>query len=294
MSDVSSTVTTANDAVLAAAVNRAIIQEARSRLVIADKIGIYPLAEGETSIVVPNFDALSMGAYATENANADAVAVTTNGATITASLATLDFLIPDKLKGSAYGSLTQSAIENAGRGCADYLEKAIHALHVGFSVVKGTTGVALSLASCRAAVAAFELADPQLSAPGTSFSGGAFYLNPKQISELRSEIGNSGSTIFAQATATEIYEAAKNGMPNLAAHLMGFPVFSTTAIVTDGTDYHGALMSPAAYGLAIKYLANYEFFRDVAKRSDRHAFTSFFGVAEVKDAWGIELISVVA
>lgn len=292
MADTSSTVTTANDAVHAAGVNVTLIREARSKLVIADKIMSFQFDEGETSRVIPSFQALAMGAYSTENANADAVAVTTDGATVTAAIGTVDFLIPDKLKGSTYASFSAQALANAGRAAAEYVEKAIHALHAGFSVVKGTTGTALSIQSMRQAVAALEAADPMLDAEGTTFSGPAFYLNPKQVLDLRDEIGNSASSLFSQASETEIMNAANAGMSGLVGRFAGFPVFSTTAIVTDGTDYHGALIVPSAYCIGVKYLANYEFFRDVAKRSDRHAITSYFGVVEAKDAWGIELISV--
>ena len=292
MADTSSTVTTANDAVIAAGTNVTLIQEARSNLVIADKVMSFMFEEGETSRVIPSFQALAMAAYSTENANADAVAVTTDGSTVTAALATVDFLIPDKLKGSSYNSFSAQALANAGRAAADYVEKAIHALHVGLSVVKGTTGNSLSVASMREAIASLEGADPMQNAEGTSFSGPAFYLHPTQILQLRTEIGSSASAIFTQASATEIMDAANNGRRGLIGAFHGIPVFSTTAIVTDGTDLHGALIVPSAYCLGVKYLANYEFFRDVAKRSDRHAITSYFGVVEVKDAWGVELISV--
>lgn len=291
MADAVSTITTSNDVVINAAINEEIIQEARDALVVGDKIALYPLPEnGPRAITVPAFQALTMVDYSTEGSNNDSEAVTTDGVTITAALGALDVEISDLLKGSAAGSFGPQVIAHMGRAAAQYYERKIAALNVGFSVVKGTTGVALSLANVRSAIVALRAANPMMTAPGTSFSGMFFNLHPTQVGQLMEEIATSGSTAWAAPGQADLLDAGNRR--GLVGKLYGIPVYESTANITDGTDHHGALMVPGALGAAIKFLARYEFDRSTASREDRHALTSFFGVAEIKDVWGVELISV--
>lgn len=292
MADTASTVTTANDVLVNAAISEEIIQEARDALVMGNKIALFGLPmEGPRAITVPAWQALTMVDYSTEGSNNDSVAATTDGVTITAALGTLDVEIPDLLKGSAYGAFGAQTIAHMGRAAAQYFERKVAALNVGFSAVYGTTGVALTLANCRSAIAALQAANPMLTAPGTSFVGPYFSFHPKQIADLREEAATSAAASFSQPSQSEMLNGAipLNGF---VGNLYGIPVYQTTANITDGTDHHGALLVPGAIGAAVKFLAKYEFYRSTATREDRHALTSFFGVAEIKDAWGVELISI--
>jgi hypothetical protein len=292
MADTVSTVTTANDVLVNAAIEEAIIQEARDALVMGDKIALFSLSmEGPRAITVPAWQALTMVDYSTEGSNNDSAATTTDGVTITAALGTLDVEIADLLKGSAYGAFTAQTIAHMGRAAAQYFERKVAALNVGFSSVFGTTAVALSLANCRSAIATLQAANPMVTAPGTSFSGMYWTFHPTQVGQLREEAATSASAAFSQPSQAEILNGAipVNGF---VGNLYGIPCYQTTANISDGTDHHGALLVPGALGAAIKFLAKYEFYRSTATREDRHALTSFFGVAEIKDAWGVELISV--
>lgn len=293
MADTGSTVTTANDVVLNAAIIEQIVQEARDALVGADKISLYRLDEfGPKSVTIPIWQALTMADYGTEAANADSSAATTDGATITAALGTVDVEISDLLKGSTFGSFGPQTIEHMGRAAAQYFERKVAALYNGFSTVKGSTGIALSLANCRAAVVALRAANPMLTAPGTSFSGPYWVMHPTQVGNLRDEIATSGSSALTQPTQTEILNGAGSSFrTGLVGSLYGFPLYESTAVVSDGTDHHGGLLVPGALAAAVKYLARYEFYRDTKTREDRHALTSFLGVGEVKDTWGVELMS---
>lgn len=292
MADTGSTVTTANDVVLNAAIVEQIVQEARDALVCADKIALYRLDEfGPKSITVPAWQVLTMVDYSTEAANSDSSAATTDGATITAALGTLDVEISDLLKGSTFGTFSNQTIQHMGRAAAQYFERKVAALYNGFSTVKGTTGVALTLANCRSALATLRAANPMLTAPGTSFSGPYWVMHPTQVGNLRDEVATSGSSAFAQPTQTEILNAEGSFRNGLVGMLYGFPLYESTAVISDGTDHHGGLLVPGAIGAAIKYLARYEFYRDTKTREDRHALTSFLGVGEIKDSWGVELIS---
>lgn len=294
MADVVSTVTTANDVLVNAAIIEDIIQEARDARVMSDKVAAYRLPmEGPRAITVPKWGgtAFTMVDYSTEGSNNDSVAATTDGVTITAALGTLDVEIPDLLKGSAYGAFSQQTIQQMGRGAAQYLERKLTALNVGFATVYGTTGVALTLANCRSAITALRAANPMLGAEGTSFTGPYWSFHPTQVGQLREEAATSASAAFTQPSQTEILNGniPVNGFAGL---LYGIPCYETTANITDGTDHHGALLVPGALGVAIKYLAKYEFDRSGATREDRHMLTSFLGVAEIVDLWGVELISV--
>ena len=292
MADAVSTVTTANDVLVNAAISEEIVQEARDALVKGDKVALYRLPEtGPRAITVPKWQALSMVDYSTEGSNNDSAAATTDGVTITAALGTIDVEIPDLLKGSAYGAFGPQTIAHMGRAAAQWFERKLCALNVGFSVVKGTTAVALTLADIRAGMAALDAANPMFSAPGTSFTGRYFDFHPTQIAQLREDAATSASAAFSQPSQTEILNGniPMNGFVGL---LYGIPCYQTTANITDGTDHHGSLMVPGALGAAVKYLARYEFLRDGASREDRHMLTSFAGFAEIVDSWGVEFISV--
>lgn len=292
MADAGSTITTMNDAVVNAAVIEEIIAAARGKFTLADKIAAYKLPEkGPRAMTIAKFGSLAMQDYATEAANADSQEVSTDGVTITASLGVLDVEISDLLDGSGLSTLTPQTIAEMGRAAQEYLEKKASLLHIGFSVVKGTSAATLTLANCRAAKVALSAANPEVGAPGTSFVGPFWQLHPTQVGQLVDEAAASSAAVFSQPTESEFLRSDGTRMDGYIGKFLGYPAFETTTIVSDGTNLHGALMVPGAYGIATKYLARYEMYRDMKTREWRHGLTSFFGVAERVDTWGVELLS---
>lgn len=296
MADTATTVTTANDIVVNAAIATGLIREARANAVISDRISriVLPDMEGPRAATVAAHQALAFGAYSTEGAQADAVAWSTDGVTITATLRTLDVLIPELLLGSGIKGMTPALMENMGRAAIDDVEKAILALNSTFSASVGTTATALSLASWRAAITTLRTtglddADPQ----GFAAAGMKGYLHPTNVGQILEEVATSGAGVhFQPASAQALVNRAEPGNKGFIGTLHGAPLFETTGIVSDGTDCIGALMFPSAATLVVKYLARYAMVEMPWLRSVRHMATNFYAVALTKNAAGVKLIGV--
>ena len=166
-----------------------------------------------------------------------------------------------------------------GRALADKQDADLAALLAGFSNSTGTTGAALTQARFLAALRALQARDvPQ---PYVAV------LHPVQVAQLSSDIADNGGNIWAGTG-----DARLGVQGAMAGTFFGVPIYQTTNVTDDGTDYFGGIF---AQGKALVHVSKREvrteFERDVSFRLTEIAITSRYGVAELVDNWGQEILS---
>lgn len=304
MADVPSTTTTANDAVLNASIESKILLSARAALVAAPLVTKRFLpVPGPNSHTFAKFQALSATAIS-EGTLHEAAAATTDGVTISAAMIGVDTLLADQLTEGGVDGLTDGVILEMGNAVAAKLETDLLALGAGFSSSVGTSGVALTLAQIQTAIATLETANAptgnvgdasDFGTPGQALTGPFFILHPKQVEHLRAAIGASGAAFWSTEAASDVLFVNADGEMQkprgYVGRIFGIPVFQSSLCPTadGGVNRVGMLAVPSAIGLVIKYLAKHETLRDLSTRSMRHGVTSFYGVGELVDAYGVQI-----
>lgn len=299
MSDTATTTTTADDALILASTEAKILTYARAQIVAGDKFYRKSLDpdSGAYSHVFPRFASLAASALVEDTLH-EAVAVSTDGATITAGLVGVDVVITDILKQRSMATLEDQVIAEMGRAVADKFDADVLALASGFSTAAGSTGVDLSVTDFLSAIASLEAANAQHGNLGeegmygptpAGLQGPMAFLHPTQIGDLRTSIMTSGGA-FWSSSAEAAQVVYGNGMSpgGFVGSLAGVPIFVSSNVAADSTtDRLGMMCVPGAIGVLVKYLARYETQRDLGPRNTRHALTSFYGVAELVDSYGV-------
>jgi hypothetical protein len=249
------------------------------------------LADGADSLYTPNLTEMSA------NSKSNSTAVTLNKNTETKQTLTVDqwyevsFAIEDKEAVQVFKSYNtqQRYMRNAAYTAAKKLEDAVATLFQGFSVSVGTTTIALSDATIRAAISALEgtnLAD---------FTEAAWFFAPKTIWVDIMSIDRY-ALAFAAPSADPLNKGA-------VGRIYGRPVFSSTRItkINTNADYAGALAVPDAIhwataplpgqrdGMGVRLQANYipEYLSTVCTAD------ILYGVIENRDAGGVLIVSAV-
>jgi hypothetical protein len=179
----------------------------------------------------------------------------------------------------------ETYMKNAAYTVAKALDSAITALFSGFSSTAGATGTALSDANVLAAITAYTTADGDL-------DDAAWILNPK--------------TVWSDLMAIDKFSLVQNQggndpiMKGFAGSLYGRPVYQTTNVVTDGTDYTGFFGNPDAIHFATAALPGAKDGMGVRLQADYRleylgvlvVADMLYGVIENRDAAGVGIISV--
>ena len=179
----------------------------------------------------------------------------------------------------------ETYMKNAAYTVAKALDLSITALFVGFTAVAGATTVALSDATVRSAIEQYVSRDGDL-------EEAAFILNPK--------------TVWADLMAIDKFTLVQNQGGNdpilngFAGSLYGRPVYQTTNVVSDGTDYHGFFGNPDAIHFATAALPGAKDSMGVRLQAEYKlewlgvlvVADMLSGVIENREAAGVEIISV--
>jgi len=179
----------------------------------------------------------------------------------------------------------ETYMKNAAYTVAKALDSTITALFVGFTAVAGTTGDAVTDAVIRSAIEQYAQNDGDL-------EEAAFMFNPK--------------TIWSDLLAIDKFSLVINQGGNdpvlngFAGSLYGRPVYQTTNIVSDGTDYHGFFGNPDAIHYATAALPGAKDAMGVRLQAEYKlewlgvlcVADMLSGVIENREAAGVEIISV--
>ena len=260
----------------------------RAKLVMADFFmdRSSELTGGGDILHTPNITQMSA------NAKANATAVTLNSPTETSIDLTVDqwfevsFMIEDKelMQVNQVYNLVDVYARNAGYTAGNHLEGAIAALFSGFTANAGTTATALNDAAVLSAISTYTTNDAPL-------DEASWFLHPKTVWSDLMVIDKF--SLISRTSASDPVTKGAIGM------LYGVPVFQTTNVTDDATDYSGVLASNDA----IHWAANTMPGSSGAVRVQSDYLQEYlatlvtadilYGVIENRDNAGVEIISAV-
>ena len=168
-----------------------------------------------------------------------------------------------------------------GEAIATKQDTDLTALFDGFSKIVGGADVAFSAAKLFEAVAELR----NLGVPGGDL---ACVVHPYIAYDLKSGVSNTFGAGSGATTAVG-NEAMRTGCVGMVA---GVPVYESANISNTGTagDYKGAIFHKDALGIAILQDLKIETRRVPANRSTELVATSVYGVSELHDTYGVELM----
>jgi hypothetical protein len=111
-------------------------------------------------------------------------------------------------------------------------------------------------------------------------------LHPKVAYDLKSGLTNT----FAGLSTDLSNEALRNGF---IGQIAGIKIFETGNMSDTGTtgDYKGGMFHKDALGLAMMQDIKIETQRDASLRADEIVATAVYGVGELHDSYGVEVIA---
>ena len=238
----------------------------------------YAIAGGGKSVEVPIYAAVAAAAVneATDLSN---TAINPTSVTITASEVGVMTTLTDLARNSAPRNVAADIGRLFGEAIAKKMDQDLIALFDGFSTAAGTDSAALTPATV------FNAAST-LRAAGLPVDETYLVLHPKVAYDLKSGLTNT----FAGLDHDLSNEALRNGF---IGQIAGIKIFETGNMSNTGTagDYKGGMFHKDALALAMMQDIKIETQRDASLRADEIVATAVYGVGELHDSYGIEVIA---
>ena len=240
----------------------------------------YTISGGGKSVEVPIYAAVSAAAVneATDLSN---TAINPSSVTITASEIGIMTTLTDLARNSASRNVASDIGRLFGEAIAKKIDVDLIALFDSFSKIVGGADVAFSAAKIFEAVAELR----NLAVPSSDL---ACVVHPYIAYDMKSGVSNTFGA--GSGATTDIgNEAMRSGFVGTVA---GVPVYESANISNTGTtgDYKGAVFHRDAMGLAMMQDLKLETQRDASLRADEIVATAVYGVAELNDTYGVELM----
>lgn len=244
------------------------------------------------TVQVPKLAGLSSASVA-ESAETDVVQWSTSSVDITRGKDTVMIELTDEalVGGGISTALVQSEMT---RALNEGVEQALMALFNGFSTSVGTTNTALEpvdLPDAARRLDAQKIPGPRICV-----------LSPKGVFDIQNNIITTATASVWSNPNTETFLGMIGMMINnkLRGVLGGIPVYQSANVSNDGTDDFGGMFAPDyALGVAFPRRAVDIFKFEIVKGDQGVTFgsqfvkmTVFYGVAEIVDEAGVELIHV--
>mgnify|MGYP003137992881 FL=1 len=238
----------------------------------------YAIAGGGKSVEVPIYAAVSAAAVS-EASDLSNTAINPSSVTITASEVGVMTTLTDLARNSAPRNVAADIGRLFGEAIAKKMDQDLIALFDGFSTAAGTDSAALTPATV------FNAAST-LRAAGLPVNETYLVLHPKVAYDLKSGLTNT----FAGLDHDLSNEALRNGF---IGQLAGIKIFETGNMENTGTagDYKGGMFHKDALALAMMQDIKIETQRDASLRADEIVATAVYGVGELHDSYGIEVIA---
>ena len=240
----------------------------------------YTIAGGGKSVEVPIYAAVSAAAVS-EASDLSNTAVNPSSVTITASEIGIMTTLTDLARNSASRNVASDIGRLFGEAIAKKIDVDLIALFDSFSKIVGGADVAFSAAKLFEAVAELR----NLAVPSSDL---ACVVHPYIAYDMKSGVSNTFGA--GSGATTDIgNEAMRSGFVGTVA---GVPVYESANISNTGTtgDYKGAVFHKDALGLAMMQDLKLETQRDASLRADEIVATAVYGVAELNDTYGVELM----
>jgi len=239
----------------------------------------YAITGGGKSVEVPIYAAVSAAAVneATDLSN---TAINPSSVTITASENGIMTTLTDLARNSAPRNVAGDIGKLFGEAIAKKIDTDLTALFDGFSTAVGAADAALTVAKLFESVA-------NLRNSAVPINDVSAVLHPMIAYDLKANLTNT----FANSNANDLAnEALRNGFVGRVA---GVPIFETSNLANTGTtgDYKNGVFHRDALGLAMMQDLKIETQRDASLRADEIVATAVYGVGELHDSYGIELLA---
>ena len=238
----------------------------------------YTIVGGGKSVEVPIYPTVSASAVS-EATDLSNTAINPTSVTITASEVGLMTTLTDLARNSASRNVAQDIGRVFGEAIARKIDLDLTALFDGFSVAVGGTGATLTADTVAQAHA-------NLRNNSVPMNDLALVLHPMVAHDLKRGMTNT----YAGLDTDISNEALRSGF---IGTLFGVPVFETANMADTGTagDYKGAMFHRDALGLAMMQDLKIEIQRDASLRADEIVATAVYGVGELQDSYGIEIVA---
>ena len=238
----------------------------------------YTIAGGGKSVEVPIYSSVSASAVneATDLTN---TAVNPTSVTITASEVGIMTTLTDLARNSAPRNVAADVGRLFGEAIAKKIDTDLTALFDGFSTSIGGAGNELTIDNIFKAVATLR----QANVPGPYY--GVF--NPKVIYNVKKSLTN---TFVNPASGDLQNEAMRTGF---IGQIAGVQIFESSNVdgTTDTDNCKGGVFSQDALALAMMQDLKIESQRDASLRADEIVATAVYGVGEIHDTYGIEMLN---
>jgi len=222
--------------------------------------------------IYPNVAAADL----TEGTDMTSTAVSTSSVTITAAEVGVQAVLTDLMSQSTARDVAGDLGKVLGEGVAKKMDEDLIGLFDGFSTSLGGAGTEISAAYFHNAMSRLRANN----APGNAVA----VIHPYQAYQLRSVLTQTFSGANNTPTGNE---AMANGF---VGTLAGIDIYESANITVDGTDdAKGAVFTPAALGLAVKWDIKVEPERDASIRGWELNATACYGVGELVDSYGVEM-----
>ena len=239
----------------------------------------YAITGGGKSVEVPIYAAVSAAAVS-EATDLSNTAINPSSVTITASENGIMTTLTDLARNSAPRNVAGDIGKLFGEAIAKKIDTDLTALFDGFSTAVGAADAALTVAKLFESVA-------NLRNSAVPINDVSAVLHPMIAYDLKANLTNT----FANSNANDLAnEALRNGF---VGRIAGVPIFETSNLANTGTtgDYKNGVFHRDALGLAMMQDLKIETQRDASLRADEIVATAVYGVGELHDSYGIELLA---
>ena len=228
-----------------------------------------------TTIQVPKYPAVT-AADLTEGTDMSSSTVSTSGVTVTVGEVGAQVLLTDMAAMGA-GNPAQELGTVLGNSIATKMDKDIIALFDGFSTSLGGAGTEITVSDLFKAAATLR----------ANKATGPVYavVHPFHAYQLSANLTNT----FANPNGGDLQnEAMRNGF---VGSIGGIEVYQSANIAADGSDdAKGAVFTREALCIAMKRDFNLETERDASNRAFELNATAVYGVGELDDDFGVEML----
>lgn len=263
-----------------------IVQEAiftaQERSVMLPLITVYDISgvAGKTA-QIPIYPTVA-AAGLTEGTDMDDTAINPTSVTITAQEYGVMALLTDLMRDSAGRNVAADLGRILGEAVAKKQDDTVIALFDGFSTSLGSTSTQLTVDALFEAQALLREQNAPTGADGLYY--GVF--NPRQVYNLKKTIASNGSGVVP-ALSDIGNQALRAGYVGTIA---GIAIFEHAGVSVSGGSGKGAVFSPEALGAAVKRGFSLEPERNASLRATELNATAVWGVAELVDAYGVEML----
>jgi len=227
------------------------------------------------TVQVPKYPSIT-AAGLTEGTDMSQTTVSTTSKTITVSEVGAQVVLTD-LAAMGAGNPAQELGTVLGNAIATKIDKDLIALFDGFSTSLGGAGTEITVADLMKAAATLKTAN----APGQM----AAVVHPYHAYQLKANLTNT----FANPNGGDLQnDAMRNAF---VGQIGGIDIYESSNVSIDGSDdAKGAVFVPQALAIAMKRDFNLETQRDASLRAFELNATAIYGVGELDDDYGVELL----